>query len=97
MASSVSPSLSASQTESQSSRGPNITHWLPQLMLGALLAVGGASIIGLALSAVAFARPEEELVKRGHGVAQCFVLFAVCHLSPFVFPFPSSSMALMTF
>ncbi|KAL2268968.1 hypothetical protein VTJ83DRAFT_3814 [Remersonia thermophila] len=72
-------SVTASQTESQSSRGPHITQWLPQLVLGALISVCGASAIGLALSAVVFSRPEE-MSKRGHGIAQSFVMFAVSTL-----------------
>lgn len=77
MPSSASASYTESQTESQSSRGPHITQWLPQLVLAALFALVAASAIGLSLAAVAFDDPAE-LARPGHGVAHCFVLFAVC-------------------
>lgn len=72
-----SASYTESQTESQSSRGPHLTQWLPQLVLTALLALAIASVIGLSLSAVAFSSTAE-LSKPGHGIAQSFVMFAVC-------------------
>jgi hypothetical protein len=69
-----------SKTESQSSSGPHITQWLPQLVLAALVSLAVAAIIGISLSAVGFSSPEE-LRRPGQGIAQSFVMFAVSFLS----------------
>jgi hypothetical protein len=74
-----SASYTESQTGSQSSRGPHITQWLPQLVFAALFSLAVASIIGVSLSAVAFSKTEG-LEKPGHGIAQSFVMFAVSSL-----------------
>lgn len=65
-----------SKTESQSSSGPHIAQWLPQLVLVALVSLAVASIIGVSLSAVGFSNPEE-LRRPGQAIAQSFVMFAV--------------------
>jgi len=70
-----------SQTASQSSRGPHLTQWLPQLVFAALVSLGIAAIIGLSLSAVVFRNPEQ-LQEPGHGIAQSFVMSAVSPLRP---------------
>ena len=73
---SYTESQTESRTESQSSRGPHITQWLPQLVLAALFSLMAASIIGLSLSAVAFSNPTD-LAKPGYALAQSSVMFAV--------------------
>lgn len=74
-----SESQPESKTESQSSSGPHITQWLPQLILVALISLAIASIIGVCLSAVGFSNIEE-FKRPGQAIAQSFVMFAVSFL-----------------